>query len=82
MKHLQALARRYRIHGAINPCNWGCRQGAGARGLIEAGLREIGVPVLNLEVDCVDESKFTEGQARTRLEAFLEMIAGMPSPRR
>jgi benzoyl-CoA reductase/2-hydroxyglutaryl-CoA dehydratase subunit BcrC/BadD/HgdB len=78
--HLRELARRYRVHGAVNPCNWGCRQGSGARGLIEAGLREIGVPVLNLEVDCVDDRKFTEGQTRTRLEAFLEMMEGRPSP--
>ncbi len=74
--HLKKLAREYRIDGAINPCNWGCRQGTGARGLMENGLREIGVPVLNLEVDCVDSRKFTEGQLRTRLEAFMEMLTG------
>jgi len=72
--HLKKLARQYRIDGAINPCNWGCRQGAGARGLIENGLKEIGLPVLNLDVDCVDSRKFTEGQLRTRLEAFMEML--------
>ncbi|TFH43102.1 MAG: 2-hydroxyacyl-CoA dehydratase [Chrysiogenales bacterium] len=75
VKHLQKLARDYKIDGAINPCNWGCRQGTGARGLIEEGLREIGVPVLNLEVDCVDSRKFTEGQFRTRIEAFMEMLS-------
>jgi benzoyl-CoA reductase/2-hydroxyglutaryl-CoA dehydratase subunit BcrC/BadD/HgdB len=78
--HLQKLARDYRVQGAINPCNWGCRQGTGGRGLIEAGLAGIGVPVLNLEVDCVDDRKFTEGQVRTRLEAFLEMLSGRPAP--
>lgn len=78
--HLKKLAREYRVHGAINPCNWGCRQGTGARGLIEEGLREIGVPVLNLEVDCVDSRKFTEGQFRTRIEAFVEMMGSRPSP--
>nr|HPI23203.1 2-hydroxyacyl-CoA dehydratase family protein [Spirochaetota bacterium] len=57
-----------------------CRQGTGARGLIEEGLKEIGVPVLNLEVDCIDSRKFTEGQFRTRIEAFMEMLAGRPSP--
>ncbi|HNR88519.1 MAG TPA: 2-hydroxyacyl-CoA dehydratase family protein [Spirochaetota bacterium] len=78
--HLKKLAREYRVHGAVNPCNWGCRQGTGARGLIEEGLKEIGVPVLNLEVDCIDSRKFTEGQFRTRIEAFMEMLAGRPSP--
>jgi len=80
VRHLQQLARSYRIRGAINPCHWGCRQGTGARGLIEEGLKEVGVPVLNLEVDCVDTRNFSEGQLRTRLEAFLEMITAGPSP--
>jgi benzoyl-CoA reductase/2-hydroxyglutaryl-CoA dehydratase subunit BcrC/BadD/HgdB len=71
---LQRLARDYQVDGAINPCHWGCRQGSGARGLIEAGLRQVGVPVLNLEVDCIDPRNFAPGQLATRLEAFLELI--------
>jgi len=80
IQNLQKLAREYRIDGAINPCHWGCRQGTGARGLVGNGLKEIGVPVLNLEVDCVDPRNFAEGQLKTRLEAFVEMIADRPSP--
>jgi benzoyl-CoA reductase/2-hydroxyglutaryl-CoA dehydratase subunit BcrC/BadD/HgdB len=74
IRHLQRLAQDYQVDGAINPCNWGCRQGTGGRGMIEEGLKEIGVPVLNLEVDCVDARKFTEGQFQTRIEAFIEMM--------
>jgi len=74
INHLRKLARAYQLDGAINPCNWGCRQGSGARGLISDGLKEIGVPVLNLEVDCVDKRNFSEGQLRTRIEAFIEML--------
>ena len=80
IRKVQDLARRYRVHGAVNPCNWGCRQGAGARGLMQAGLGEVGVPVVNLEVDCVDPRSFAEGQLRTRLEAFVELIESRPSP--
>ena len=76
--HLQKLARAYSLDGAINPCNWGCRQGTGARGLMSDGLKEIGVPVLNLEVDCVDKRNFAEGQLRTRIEAFVEMLESRP----
>jgi len=72
--NLRQLARAYRVDGAINPCHWGCRQGTGIRGLVEMGLREIGVPVLNLEVDCIDERNFAAGQVRTRIEAFMEMV--------
>lgn len=74
IENLKNLAKTYKVDGAINPCNWGCRQGSGARGLISEGLKEIGVPVLNLEVDCVDVRNFFEGQLRTRLEAFVEML--------
>lgn len=80
VERMRRLARRYRVHGAINPCHWGCRQGAGARGLMQSGLAEIKVPVLNLEVDCIDSRAFSEGQVRTRLEAFVEMLASRPSP--
>jgi len=74
LENLQRLARAYRVDGALNPCNWGCRQGAGARGIIGKGLNEIGVPVLNLETDCADKRNFFEGQLRTRLAAFMEML--------
>ena len=80
IKHLRKLARAYQLDGAINPCHWGCRQGTGARGLISDGLKEIGVPVLNLEVDCMDTRNFAEGQLRTRIEAFIEMLESRPRP--
>jgi len=73
--NLQRLAREYRVDGAINPCHWGCRQGTGARGLVEVGLGAIGVPVLNLELDCIDVRNYADGQTRTRLDAFMEMIS-------
>ncbi|MBI5498649.1 MAG: 2-hydroxyacyl-CoA dehydratase [Deltaproteobacteria bacterium] len=75
---LRQLATEYRVDGVIHPCHWGCRQGTGIRGLVQRGFRETGIPVLNLEVDCIDARSFSEGQLRTRLEAFLELIAGRP----
>ncbi|MFH1152812.1 MAG: 2-hydroxyacyl-CoA dehydratase family protein [Pseudomonadota bacterium] len=75
VRHIQDMARAYSIDGAINPCHWGCRQGTGTRGLVSRGLQEIGVPVLNLEIDCVDSRNLAQGQIQTRLEAFAEMLA-------
>ena len=74
LEHMRTIAKKYRVDGAINPCHWGCRQGTGARGLIADGLKAIGVPTLNLEVDCIDARNFSEGQIRTRLQAFMEML--------
>jgi benzoyl-CoA reductase/2-hydroxyglutaryl-CoA dehydratase subunit BcrC/BadD/HgdB len=79
LDHVRRLSEAYKIDGAVNPCHWGCRQGTGARGLIQAKLKEIGIPVVNLEVDCVDTRNFAEGQLRTRLEAFMEMLQTNPA---
>ena len=75
VRQMQKLAREYKIHGAINPCHWGCRQGTGARGMISKGLKDIQVPVLNLEIDCVDSRNLAQGQIETRIEAFAEMLS-------
>lgn len=75
IKNMQDLAGTYQIDGAINPCHWGCRQGTGARGLISKGMKDINVPVLNLEIDCVDSRNLAKGQIETRVEAFLEMLS-------
>ena len=72
--HMQSLASDYKIDGAINPCHWGCRQGTGVRGLTAKGLKDVNVPVLNLEIDCVDSRNLAKGQIETRLEAFAEML--------
>jgi len=82
LDHVRRLSKAYKIDGAVNLCHWGCRQGTGARGLIQAGLKELEIPVVNLEVDCVDTRNFAEGQLRTRLEAFMEMLGTNQSLRR
>jgi len=75
IRQMQNLARDYQIDGAINPCHWGCRQGTGARGMISKGMQDINVPVLNLEIDCVDSRNLAKGQIETRVEAFMEMLS-------
>jgi benzoyl-CoA reductase/2-hydroxyglutaryl-CoA dehydratase subunit BcrC/BadD/HgdB len=71
---LSMLAREYQCHGAINPAHWGCRQSGGARYMFKEALQKVDVPVIHLDVDCVDERNFSEGQLMTRLEAFMEML--------
>lgn len=74
---LSTLARRakqYSIDGAVHPCHWGCRQSLNARKLFANTLEEVGVPMITLDVDCVDQRSFAPGQLLTRLEAFCEML--------
>ena len=69
------LAQDYKIDGAINPAHWGCRQSAGARVLFKDALQKIGIPLIHLDVDCVDQRNYAPGQIMTRMEAFLEMLS-------
>ena len=77
LKTLVQIAKEYKIDGAINPAHWGCRQSAGARVLFKDALQKIGVPLIHLDVDCVDERNYSHGQIMTRLEAFMEMISSV-----
>lgn len=74
LKVIAQLAKDYKIDGAINPAHLGCRQTAGARVLFKDTLQKVGVPLIHLDVDCVDERNYSRGQTLTRLEAFMEML--------
>jgi benzoyl-CoA reductase/2-hydroxyglutaryl-CoA dehydratase subunit BcrC/BadD/HgdB len=71
---LRTIALDYGIDGAINPSHWGCRQNCGARLVMKEELQRIGVPFINLDVDCIDPTNYSEGQILTRLQSFMEMI--------
>lgn len=75
LKVITKLAQDYKIDGAINPAHWGCRQSAGERVLFKDALQKIGIPLIHLDVDCVDERNYAQGQIMTRIEAFLEMLS-------
>ncbi|MFW9946755.1 MAG: 2-hydroxyacyl-CoA dehydratase subunit D [Candidatus Odinarchaeota archaeon] len=75
LKVLTQLAEEYKVDGAINPAHWGCRQSGGARVLFKEALQKVGVPLIHLDVDCVDERNYSHGQILTRLEAFMEMVS-------
>lgn len=69
------MVERYHIDGVINFGNWGCRQSTGSAYMLKEALREEGVPYLVLDGDCVNGDNFSEGQALTRIEGFLEMLS-------
>ena len=74
LKTLKQLATEYKVNGAVNPAHWGCRQSSGARVLFKDALQQVGIPLIHLDVDCVDERNYSSGQILTRLEAFMEML--------
>ena len=70
----QGLARRFGVDGAVHFLHAGCRAIPGAVHVVKDALAAVGVPLLELHGDCIDSRGFSDEQARTRLEAFIEMM--------
>lgn len=69
-----SLAREYHADGVINFCHWGCKQSSGGIMLLKEAMNKTGIPLLILDGDGMDRRNSHDGQIRTRLEAFLELI--------
>ena len=68
------LIRETGADGVISFNHWGCKQMAGAANLMKKALSDTGIPYLILDGDGIDPRNSPEGQIKTRLEAFLEML--------
>lgn len=68
------LVEEYGVHGVVHFSHWGCRQSTGGLQLLRDALKRKDIPFLNLDGDCVDGRNYFEGQIRTRLEGFVEML--------
>lgn len=68
------LARVMQASGAVVFDHWGCKMTLGAGPIIKQTLEEAGIPVLLLDGDGADMRSQSDGQTKTRLEAFREML--------
>lgn len=73
---IEHLVDEYDIDGVVDFCHWGCKQSAGGVQLIKERMRAKGIPMLVLDGDAIDRRSSQDGQTRTRLEAFLELLEG------
>ncbi|MBN2072844.1 MAG: 2-hydroxyacyl-CoA dehydratase [Actinobacteria bacterium] len=71
---IRTMARDYSIDGAILFSHWGCRHSNGGARIIKDSLKEMGIPVLVLDGDCVDAGNSSGGQIKTRLQGFMEIL--------
>ena len=67
-------AKDFDADGVINFCHWGCKQSSGGVMLLKERLQEENIPFLNLDGDAMDRRNSHDGQIKTRLEAFLELL--------
>ena len=62
------------VQGVVQFHHWGCRQSTGALRVMRDVLRSRGIPFLQIDGDCIDETNLQLGPLRTRIQGFLEML--------
>ena len=68
------LAKTLKPDAVIQFCHWGCKQSSGGSILLKEKMQEMDIPMLILDGDGIDRRNSHDGQIKTRLEAFLEML--------
>ena len=68
------LADTLHPDAVIQFCHWGCKQSSGGSILLKEKLKDMDIPMLILDGDGIDRRNSHDGQIKTRLEAFLEML--------
>lgn len=71
---IRAMAERSGADAVIHFCHWGCKQADGGSVILKEEMKKHGIPMLILDGDGIDRRNSHDGQIKTRLEAFLEMI--------
>ncbi|MCD7949143.1 MAG: 2-hydroxyacyl-CoA dehydratase family protein [Erysipelotrichaceae bacterium] len=74
VQYIGNLAKKYQFDGVIHMCHWGCKQSAGGVMLLKKEMEKLHIPFLILDGDCLDRRNCQDGQIKTRLEAFIEIL--------
>ncbi len=71
------MAGRFGVDGAVLHANRSCKPySLGQHDLRLAVMEQAGIPAMILEADMCDTRVYADGAIKTRVEAFLEMLAG------
>ncbi len=73
-KAIRRMAEKSSADAVIHFCHWGCKQADGGSAILKQEMKQHGIPMLILDGDGIDRRNSHDGQIKTRLEAFLEMI--------
>jgi len=68
------MVKKWRIEACVNIIQKYCDSWLFEMPLVEDSLKEIGIPILNLEID---DASLGLGQLETRVQAFIEMVGGI-----
>lgn len=74
IKFIEKMVKELDVDAVINFCHWGCKQSSGGSMILKEAMSKMQVPTLILDGDAMDRRNSHDGQIKTRLEAFLEVI--------
>ena len=74
LERIVKMVEEYRVDGVVHFAHWGCRQSNGAVRLIKDTVQGMGIPFLNIDGDCLEERNVSDGQLRTRIDGFMELM--------
>jgi len=76
---LMDAVKEYKVDGVILSFNPSCRLSYVSQLEQQRSLEERGVPTLGLECDMADERTYSDGQVKTRIDAFVERLLAAKS---
>lgn len=74
IEDLLETVEEYKIDGVILSYNPSCRMLLISQTELQKALEDRGIPTLGLECDMADERTYSEGQVKTRMDAFIERL--------
>ncbi len=75
LDNIRRLVDYYQVDGVIHFSHFGCRQGCGGVRPILDTLEQRNTPFLELHGDCIDGRQAAQGQFKTRLQGFKEVLS-------
>lgn len=73
-ENILKYSEKFNADGVINFCHFGCRQSNGGSMILKDLLDKNNIQSISIDGDGVDRRNGQDGQNKTRLEAFFEMI--------
>lgn len=68
------LVRDYNIDGIVEFAHWGCRYLTANTQIVKDELQSKNIPILVIDGDCIDRRDYSDGQVKTRIDAFIEIL--------
>ncbi len=73
--YTKELIETHKIDGIIEFAHWGCRYLSATTQIVkEKILQSKNIPLLVIDGDCIDRKDYSDGQIKTRIDAFMEIL--------